>query len=199
MPDTPRPSGRIILLNGASSSGKSSLARAVQARIEEPFWHISIDHLRDSGVLPTARIRSGEFQWTAMRDAFFEGFEQSLLAYVRCGNNLIVEHIMESRAWLLRLAGLLAGQDVFFVGLHCDLGELERREAARGDRRIGDARRDFHQVHSYCRYDAELDFGRRARGQCRQADRRLAFARDALGVPTPARRGRAGRLIRRFR
>ena len=157
MPDTPRPSGRIILLNGASSSGKSSLARAVQARIEEPFWHISIDHLRDSGVLPTARIRSGEFQWTAMRDAFFEGFEQSLLAYVRCGNNLIVEHIMESRAWLLRLAGLLAGQDVFFVGLHCDLGELERREAARGDRRIGDARRDFHQVHSYCRYDAELD------------------------------------------
>jgi len=157
MPDTPRPPGRIILLNGASSSGKSSLARAVQARIEEPFWHISIDHLRDSGVLPTARIRSGEFQWSAMRDAFFEGFEHSLLAYVSRGNNLIVEHIMESRAWLLRLVRLLAGQDVFFVGLHCDLAELERREIARGDRRIGDARRDFHQIHSYCRYDAELD------------------------------------------
>ncbi|HEV2512743.1 chloramphenicol phosphotransferase CPT family protein [Bosea sp. (in: a-proteobacteria)] len=157
MSGSPRPPGRIILLNGASSSGKSSLARAVQARIEEPFWHISIDHLRDSGVLPTARIRSGEFQWATMRDAFFEGFEQSLLAYVRCGNNLIVEHIMESRAWLLRLVRLLEGQDVFFVGLHCDLAELERREIARGDRRIGDARRDFHQIHSYCRYDAELD------------------------------------------
>lgn len=34
MPDAVRPSGKIILLNGASSSGKSSLARAVQARIE---------------------------------------------------------------------------------------------------------------------------------------------------------------------
>ena len=135
MTDAPRPPGKIILLNGASSSGKSSLARAVQARIEEPFWHISIDHLRDSGVLPTARIRAGEFRWATMRDAFFEGFEQSLLAYVRCGNNLIVEHIMESRAWLLRLAGLLVGQDAFFVGLHCDLVELERREIARGDRR----------------------------------------------------------------
>lgn len=157
MSDASRPPGRIILLNGASSSGKSSLARAVQARIEEPFWHISIDHLRDSGVLPTARIRSGEFPWSAMRDAFFEGFEQSLAAYVSRGNNLIVEHIMESRAWLLRLVRLLAGQDVFFVGLHCDLAELERREIARGDRRIGDARRDFHQIHSYCRYDAELD------------------------------------------
>lgn len=157
MSDISRPPGRIILLNGASSSGKSSLARAVQARIEEPFWHISIDHLRDAGVLPTTRIRSGEFQWSAMRDAFFEGFEQSLLAYVRCGNNLIVEHIMESRDWLLRLVRLLAGQDVFFVGLHCELAELERREIARGDRKVGDARRDFHLIHSYCRYDAELD------------------------------------------
>jgi len=157
MPDAPRPPGKIILLNGASSSGKSSLARAVQARIEEPFWHISIDHLRDSGVLPTARIRSGEFQWAAMRDAFFEGFEQSLSAYARCGNNLIVEHIMESRDWLLRLARLLANEDVFFVGLHCDLAELERREIARGDRKVGDARRDYHQIHSYCRYDAELN------------------------------------------
>ena len=157
MTDAPRPPGKIILLNGASSSGKSSLARAVQARIEEPFWHISIDHLRDSGVLPTARICAGEFRWATMRDAFFEGFEQSLLAYVRCGNNLIVEHIMESRACLLRLAGLLVGQDAFFVGLHCDLVELERREIARGDRRVGDARRDFHQIHSYCLYDLELD------------------------------------------
>ncbi len=157
MTDAPRPPGKIILLNGASSSGKSSLAHAVQARIEEPFWHISIDHLRDSGVLPMARIRAGEFQWATMRDAFFEGFEQSLLAYVRCGNNLIVEHIMESRAWLLRLAGLLVGQDAFFVGLHCDLTELERREIARGNRRVGDARRDFHQIHSYCLYDLELD------------------------------------------
>ena len=157
MTDAPRPPGKIILLNGASSSGKSSLARALQARIEEPFWHISIDHLRDSGVLPMARIRAGEFRWATMRDAFFEGFEQSLLAYVRCGNNLIVEHIMESRAWLLRLAGLLVGQDAFFVGLHCDLAELERREIARGDRRVGDARRDFHQIHSYCLYDLELD------------------------------------------
>jgi chloramphenicol 3-O-phosphotransferase len=55
------PAGQMILLNGASSSGKSSLARAVQATIDRPFWHISIDHLRDSGVLPSARIKSGEF------------------------------------------------------------------------------------------------------------------------------------------
>lgn len=149
--------GRIILLNGASSSGKSSLARAIQARIDRPFWHISIDHLRDSGVLPTTRIKSGEFDWRAMREAFFLGFERSLLAYVEAGNDLVVEHIMESEAWLLRLADTLAGQDVFFVGVHCALEELERRERERGDRPIGDARRDFHRIHSWCVYDLEVD------------------------------------------
>nr|WP_052231878.1 chloramphenicol phosphotransferase [Methylobacterium sp. ZNC0032] len=149
--------GRIILLNGASSSGKSSLARAIQARIETPFWHISIDHLRDSGVLPTERIRSGAFDWLTMRDAFFLGFERSLIAYVEAGNDLIVEHIMENAPWLLRLAETLSRHDVFFVGVHCDLAELERREQARGDRRLGDARRDFHRIHSHCIYDLDVD------------------------------------------
>lgn len=157
MNDSSQVPGRIILLNGASSSGKSSLARALQAKIDTPFWHISIDHLRDSGVLPTARIKSGEFDWRTMREAFFLGFERSLLAYVEAGNDLIVEHIMESEDWLLRLAETLAGRDVFFVGVHCELAELERRELARGNRPVGDARRDYFRIHSYCLYDFEVD------------------------------------------
>ena len=44
--------GRIILLNGASSSGKSSLAQALQRQLDEPFWHWSIDHLLAARVLP---------------------------------------------------------------------------------------------------------------------------------------------------
>jgi len=129
----------------------------LQARLPEPFWHISIDHLRDSGVLPTARIRSKEFDWRALREPFFIGFERSLVAYAEAGNDLIVEHIMESEGWMKRLAMTLAGLDVFFVGVHCPLEELERREVVRGDRPLGDARRDFHRIHSYCSYDFEVD------------------------------------------
>lgn len=149
--------GRVILLNGASSSGKSSIARAVQATIDLPFWHISIDHLRDAGVLPLDRIRGGEFDWTSLREAFFEGFHRSLPAYVEAGNNLIVEHIVETPAWMRRLLVLLEGFDLFLVGVHCDLAELERRERARGDRPVGDARRDFETIHQHMLYDLELD------------------------------------------
>lgn len=42
----------IIFLHGAASSGKSTIARALQKRIEKPFWHISIDHLRDAWRAP---------------------------------------------------------------------------------------------------------------------------------------------------
>jgi len=39
------------------------------------------------------------------------------------------------------LAALLAGHDVFFVGIDCPLELLVEREATRGDRPIGSAAR----------------------------------------------------------
>ena len=146
----------IIFIHGASSSGKSTLARGVQAKIDQPFWHISIDHLRDAGVLPSARIKSGEFKWRDMRRQFFGGFHQSLAAYAHAGNYLIVEHIIDTPGWHEDLIALLAPFDVFFVGVHCSLGELVRREQARGDRRIGSAEQDFHTIHRRLRYDLEI-------------------------------------------
>lgn len=147
---------RIIFLHGASSSGKSTLARALQARIELPFWTISIDHLRDAGVLPSARIASGEFRWREMRPAFFSGFHRSLAAYAETGNNLIVEHIIDTPGWHQELATLLAPFDVFFVGVHAALADLVRREAARGDRQVGSAEHDFNTLHRDFRYDCEV-------------------------------------------
>jgi len=149
--------GKIIFLHGASSSGKSTIARALQARIDEPFWHISIDHLRDAGILPSARITSGEFKWPEMRAGFFDGFHQSLAAYAQAGNNLILEHILDTDGWLEELGRLLAPYDVFFVGLQCSREELLRREAERGDRQPGSAEHDLQTIHTGKRYDLELN------------------------------------------
>lgn len=149
--------GKIILLNGASSSGKTTLARALRDRMTEPFWHYSADHFWDGDIPPMARIRNHEFDWASMREAFFEGLHRSLPALAQPGNNLIVEHIVETPAWMSLLVDLLAPFDVFFVGVHCPLDELERRELARGNRRAGDARRDFETIHGHCRYDVEVD------------------------------------------
>jgi chloramphenicol 3-O phosphotransferase len=146
----------IIFLHGASSSGKSTIARALQAKLRQPFLHYSIDHLRNSGVLPSGRISAGDFAWRDMRRSFFDGFHRSVAAFADAGNDLIVEHILDTPGWHDQLAGLLAPNDMLFVAVHTPLGELRRREAARADRPAGSAEADFHAVHRRLKYDLEV-------------------------------------------
>jgi chloramphenicol 3-O phosphotransferase len=63
--------------------------------------------------------------------------------------------LFPAAAWMDRLLHVLADFDVFFVGIHCPLEELERRERLRGNRRIGEARADFEVTHTFGRYDFE--------------------------------------------
>lgn len=109
-------SEKIIFVNGASSSGKSTLCKRLQSRLPDPFLHFSIDHFREAKILPVDRIAKGDFQWPAMRAAFFEGFHLCIPALAAAGNNLLVEHIIEERSWRDRLVSLLAPYDIFSLG-----------------------------------------------------------------------------------
>jgi chloramphenicol 3-O phosphotransferase len=152
--------GRIILLHGASSSGKSTLARELQDVLDEPFLHISSDQLVDSGVLPRRREEDGPFNWWhQIRPRFFAGFHRCLPALAGAGNDLIVEHIIEFASWRRDLARLLDGLDVYLIGVHCDLDEIDRRERARGDRRLGEGRTHVlvDGIHTFGPYDLEVD------------------------------------------
>lgn len=151
--------GRIILLNGASSSGKSTLARLLQELLDEPFWHVSSDKLVESGFLPQRRDPRGPFDWRQMRPRFFDGFHRCLPAIADAGNDLIVDHIIELPSWRRELAALLAHLDVYLVGVHCDLDEIDRRERARGDRQIGEGRThvSVDGIHTFGPYDLEVD------------------------------------------
>ena len=149
-----------MFLNGASSSGKSSLAKALQETLSEPFLHVSSDHLVASGMLPSRRDLDGPFAWQAqMRPRFFAGFHRCLPALATAGNNLIVEHIIEFPAWRTDLARLLDGLDIFLIGVHCDLAEIDRRERARGDRRPGEGRThvETDRIHTFGPYDLDID------------------------------------------
>jgi chloramphenicol 3-O phosphotransferase len=152
--------GRVILLNGASSSGKTTLARALQAAMPEPFLYVSSDLFVDGGMLPRRADDGGPFDWWhEVRPRFFAGFHACLPALARAGNDVIVEHVIEFRSWRLELAELLRGLDVFLVGVHCDLDEIDRRERLRGDRRPGEGRSHVvtDRIHTFGPYDLEVD------------------------------------------
>ncbi len=152
--------GFVMMLNGASSSGKSYLASRLQNILPVPFLHLSSDQLVDGGALPPVRDENALFAWTSrLRPMFFEGFHRCIPAMASAGNNLIVDHIIEHPSWRTQLAELLADYDVFLVGVHCDSDELDRRERFRGDRRLGEGRAHIEEnrIHHLGAYDFEID------------------------------------------
>ncbi|HLO97857.1 MAG TPA: hypothetical protein VK171_04610 [Fimbriimonas sp.] len=149
--------GKVIFLNGASSSGKTTLALELQNLLPEPFLYFSVDHFGDCDILPGARINSGEFEWSEMREKVFLAFHLTIVAMANSGCNVIVEHIIETEGWRARLEALFAGFDLYLVALVCPVEELNRREIARGDRPIGDAERDARTCLSFCRHDIEFN------------------------------------------
>jgi chloramphenicol 3-O phosphotransferase len=151
------PPGKIIIINGPSSSGKTTLALALQKQLDLPFIRFSFDLFLDHQAFPSEQIKSGKFSWDLMRPSVFRGIQQCLPALATAGNNIIFDHIIETKAWLYDLISMISELDVFFVGLHCSLPELERRETERGNRRTGEARQDFQTVHSITLYDLELN------------------------------------------
>ncbi len=142
------PPGKIIFLNGTSSSGKSSIAKLLQKRLAEPFLHIQLDAFIQ--MLP--RLNDGEL---FMR--MVSGMNRSIAAMSGEGLNLIVDHVLIEPVWLDQCLDLLRDRHVIFVGLHCPLEELERRERARDARRQGFARAQFEKIHKGKLYDLELN------------------------------------------
>lgn len=153
----PPTTGQVIIINGPSSSGKTTLAFALQKQFDIPFLRFSFDLFLDNKALPVDRIRSGAFSWEAMKPSVIHGIHQCVSALAMAGNNVIFDHIIETQSSLNHLIQSVSGLDVFVVGLHCSLPELERREIQRGNRRPGEARMDLETVHEITSYDLELN------------------------------------------
>lgn len=147
--------GNIIFLNGASSSGKSSIAKQLQVLLDEPYTIMSVDlflsQIDSWTCVDESELPQGTFR-TRLR-----AFHHCLGAMSRAGLHQIVDHLFEDPDWLEECAYLLRELPVFLIGVHCSIPELERREQARGDRPTGLAKRQAGKVHLHGVYDLEID------------------------------------------
>jgi chloramphenicol 3-O phosphotransferase len=151
--------GQVIFLNGTSSSGKTTIARALQERLAEPYMHVSIDgffYLYPERVWnPT---RQEDIKVTVqLVPIVASGLHRSIAALAEAGNNVIVDHVLEEDEWLKECIERWAEMNILFVGVKCPLQILEQREAGRGDRNIGTARYQYDRVHAHGLYDVEVD------------------------------------------
>ena len=153
--------GTIIFLNGASSSGKTSIARALQRRLAEPYLMVGPDTLRpqlpkryfdpDTGHIVhdppedhpareayyMTTITDGAARWYELHlgpvaRRLTAGRQAAVAALAAAGNRLIVDEVLLDPAFLDTYLRVLRAFAVLFVGLRCPLEVLEQRERARG-------------------------------------------------------------------
>ncbi|WP_055588613.1 chloramphenicol phosphotransferase CPT family protein [Streptacidiphilus griseoplanus] len=148
-----RPGGLIIFLNGASSSGKTSIARELLRILDQSFFHMPVDAfhaMRSDRHIPDEHLQA-EIDRTA------RGFHRAVAGMAAAGNHIVVDYLLSRRWRLLDCLDLFSAENVVLVGVHCPLPELERRERIRGDRTPGLAARQVDQVHAHGIYDIECD------------------------------------------
>ncbi len=143
--------GNIIYLNGASSSGKTTLAKRLVQELPD-YFHLSVDDF--DLVIERMEDRQNKRLIPVETEYFFY---RTVAMFSDKGVNLIVDDVLHTPEVERDCLQVLAGYPVLYVGVHCPLEELERRERERGDRDIGQARAQLEHVHKYDVYDVEVN------------------------------------------
>ena len=153
------------MLNGGSSSGKSGIARCLQAVLPDPWLAFGVDTL--IAAMPVspgpwgALIEIGAGgevsvgpEFRALEAAWTEG----VAAMARAGARVIVDEVfLGGTSSRQRWEKALDGLDVLWVGVRCDAAVAAGREVARGDRVPGMAAAQAELVHRDMVYDLEVD------------------------------------------
>ena len=148
--------GQIILLNGTSSSGKSSIAAQLLLMLDPPHFRMSVDDINAM----RAKQKTRELDDAGLRAVLTRtraGFHRAVAGMAEAGNDVVADYVLSERWRLLDCLAVMDGYRVVFVGVRCSPAELERRERERGDREPGLALAQQAQVHAHGLYDVECD------------------------------------------
>ncbi len=180
-------SGTVIILNGPSAAGKTSIQNEIQKQAGALFLKVGIDTFFDA-LLPTPDLSSFAEkkelkQYTndhifirgiqlktdpeghqivpleigPAGDKVIYGMHAAISAYASKGNNIVVDYILYKPQWLPDLVQSLKNTKVYLIGIKTPLPILEEREKKRGTSPVGHARSHYNQVHQGFVYDLEID------------------------------------------
>lgn len=156
---------QVIVLNGGSSSGKSSIARALQEVLPGIWLTFGVDTfieaLPGGGDSPHAGItfeQDGTITFSAEHRALERSWYTGLGAMARAGAHLILDEVLLSGgAGQERLLTAFSGVELIWVAVRCDPDVAVSRESGRLDRVEGMARQQALGVHDRVAYDVEVD------------------------------------------
>ncbi len=144
----------VILLNGPSSAGKSTIARALKASLNSARECIVIaldDYLT---MVPDEPI------WEDDVFAVMPRMCADIARALTENKRVIVDHVITSQRIYHALIGAIGSGEVLKVLVTCDPETLRQRENMRGDRCAGSAEMSLQYLYPKAGYDIKIDSGK---------------------------------------
>ena len=176
--------GNIILLNGVTSSGKSTLSKALQRELDEPYYYIALDTFNE--IICPFSVAGDKFTDTAIMDQAVYTMHCLIRDFSDRGLPVVVDHILADHSdWLYDCVDLLWEYPVFYVHVDCERDELFRRARARGytsPERLNQIDQQLQMLCSYNLYDMTVNTSKNsAEAIAKVIKEQLGFSSSIMG------------------
>lgn len=151
--------GKVIILNGASSAGKTTTAKMIQSLSAQPYLLCALDAFWD---MTPPHIPAGSKNFPHLKLALVK----SVKALAETGHNVVVDIVFCGQKTYQEFNNELSELETLMVKVTCPIDKLKQREVDRGDRRIGLAESQLHNVHQGVIYHLEINTDKSSPEQC---------------------------------
>jgi len=170
--------GKVIILDGCPSSGKTTIAEEIQASIGDPYLYAGIDtfvHMIPENWISFSselnKVKGIEFIFSTDEggksmiklgvnptvEKLVRGYVNAIKGLAEAGNNVIADGVITKKEWFDYIKETFDDLTTCYVGLYAPLEVLEKRESARWDL-DGQARGHFKEVYELQKeYDLFID------------------------------------------
>lgn len=143
-----------IVLHGPTSSGKTTLAKALQATSPVPAFHVSLDAFV---TMSNRRDMRSDEERTRAYGLHCENLRATLSRIAQTEFDIILDLVLRDEAELQACLKTLSGRATYLIGVSAPLPVLEARERERPDRASGIAKEQVADPVYQRQYDLTLD------------------------------------------
>ena len=155
--------GRLIMLNGTSSAGKTSILNHLQMKLPGLYLFAGLDKFLN--FLPETYFKQPLWNEVMglsnksgpLGDQLISGMHHSIKALLDQGHNVLADQVFIEQSWIVEAADLFCNYNAYLIGIYCPKAVIEQRERDRKNRTLGSSALQFDVVHKWLKYDFSLD------------------------------------------